>query len=107
MVMYPDKKYTRKISISILKYNTLYTRPTLHCSIHSVTPLLIGMDYLYKGGEYCYSLAMHGFCSNKALYTASLSFTMFIGTVAAARQVLQNRVCPSFPFSSVFLELDH
>ena len=32
----PDKTYTRKISISILKYSTLYNRPTLHCSIHSV-----------------------------------------------------------------------
>ena len=36
--MYPDKTYTRKISISILIYSTLYTRPTLHCSINNVNP---------------------------------------------------------------------
>ena len=56
----------------------------------------------YKGGEYCFSLVMHGFCSNKALYLASFSFTMFIGPAAAAGQVIQNKGCPSFPFSSVF-----
>ena len=38
IVMYPDETYTRKISISILKCSTFYTRPTLHYNIHSVNP---------------------------------------------------------------------
>ena len=46
---------------------------------------------------------MHGFCSNKVLYSASLSSTMFIGPVAVAQWVLQKRVCPSFPLSGCFL----
>ena len=33
IVIYPDKTYTRKMSISILKYSTLYTRPTLYAII--------------------------------------------------------------------------
>ena len=46
---------------------------------------------------------MYGFCSNVALYLASLSFTMFIGSAAVPRRFLQNRVCPSFPLSDRFL----
>ena len=46
---------------------------------------------------------MHGFCSNKTLFSASFSFTMFIGLAAVARRVLQNRVCPSFPLPGCFL----
>ena len=46
---------------------------------------------------------MYGFCSNKDLYLASLSFTMFIGPVAVARWFLQKRVCPSFHLSGYFL----
>ena len=66
------------------------------------------MGYLWKGGEHSFPLVMSGFCNNKALYSASLSFTMFTGPVAAVRRVLRNRVCPSFPLSlGVFLELDH
>ena len=38
--MYPDKTCTRKISISILRYSPLYTRPALYCSIYSVNPPL-------------------------------------------------------------------
>ena len=49
-----------------------------------------------------FSLLMYGFCNNKALYSAGLSFTMFTGTAAAARLVLQNKVCPSFPLSGCF-----
>ena len=33
---------------------------------------------------------MYGFCSSKALYSASLLFTMFIGPAAVARWVLQS-----------------
>ena len=51
--MYPDKTFTWKISISIQKYSTLYTRPALYYSIYSVTPfpsppapLVIGMVYI-------------------------------------------------------------
>ena len=100
--MYPDKTYTRKISISILKYSTLYTWPPLHCSNYSVnTPhpeLLIEMVSLVM-----LSLVMHGFCSNKVLYSANLSSTMFIGPVAVVQWVLHKRVCPSFPLSGCFL----
>ena len=46
---------------------------------------------------------MYGFCSNKALYSASLSFTMFSGPAAVAQRVLQKRVCPSFLLSGYFL----
>ena len=38
IVMYSVKAHTRKISISILKYSILYTRPTFHCNIDSVKP---------------------------------------------------------------------
>ena len=31
-----------------------------------------------KKGEQCFPLVMHGFCSNDAIYSASLSFTLFI-----------------------------
>ena len=37
------------------------------------------------------------------LYSASLSFKMFIGPAAAARWALQNRVSPSFSLSGCFL----
>ena len=33
---------------------------------------------LYKGSEHCFSLIMYRFCSNSALYSASLSFKIFI-----------------------------
>ena len=49
---------------------------------------------------------MYGYCSNKALYSASFSFTIFTGPAAVAWQVLQNRLCPSFPLPRCFLELD-
>ena len=104
--MYPDKTYTRKISISILKCSTLCTRPTLRCRIYSVNPPSAPFThrdglYLSKGGAVL-SLLMYGFCSNKALYSAILSFTMFIGPAAGARRVLQKRVCPSFLLSGQF-----
>ena len=31
-----------------------------------------------KGGKHCFSLVMYGFCSSNVLYSASLSFRMFI-----------------------------
>ena len=31
-----------------------------------------------KGGKHWFSLVMYGFCSSNALYSASLSFRMFI-----------------------------
>ena len=96
--MYPYKKYTRKITISILEYSTLCTRPTLHCSIHSVNPLSY-RDGLSKEKW----RALLSFNSNKALFSASLSFTMFIGPAAVAQQVLQKKICPSFPLSGCFL----
>ena len=49
IVMYPDKSYIRNISISILKYSTLYTRPTLHCSIYSVNTLTYGNRLSIEG----------------------------------------------------------
>ena len=49
---------------------------------------------------------MYGICSNKALYSASLSFPMFIGPVAAAQWVLQNRACLSLSLSGCVTELD-
>ena len=103
--MYPDKTYTRKISISILKYSTLYTRPTLHCSVYSVNPLplLIGWFLSKEGWRALHSLVMYGFCSNKVLYSASLSFTMFTGPAAIAQWVPQNRVFPFFLLSGYFL----
>ena len=103
--MYPDKTYTRKISISILKYSTSYTRPTLHCSICSVN---LPPPFLYSQGwfiskEGCRALlllVMYRFCSDMAPHLASFSFTMFIGPAAVARQVLQKgSVC----FSRYFL----
>ena len=30
------------------------------------------------GGKNCFSLMMYGFCSNNALYSTSISFTMFV-----------------------------
>ena len=90
--MYPDKRYV----FNILKYNTLYSRPTLHAVFKVWIPLLIEIGYLLNSGEHCFSLLMYGFCSNTVLYSAIHSFTMFIGQAAAPRQVLQIRVCRSF-----------
>ena len=103
--MSPDKTYTRKISISILKYSTLYTRPTLHCSIHSVNPPTYRDGLSAEGWRALLSLVMHGLCSNKYLYSASLSLTVFIGPTALAWPVLRS-VHPSLCLG-VFLELDH
>ena len=94
--MYPDKIYTRKITISISKYSMLYTRPTLHCIIHSVNPLT-DRDRLSIE-----ELRAPLFIS-KAPYSAILSFTIFIGPAAIVWRILQNGVCPSFP--PPFLEL--
>ena len=58
-----------------------------------------------EGWRELLSLVMYGFCSNKALYSASRSFTIFIGPAAVAQQVLQKRVCPSFALSGCFLEI--
>ena len=70
-----SKTYTKMISISILKYSTLYTRPTLHCSIYGVTPrppTLTHRDYLSKEGWRAQlSLIMYGFCSNKTIHSTS------------------------------------
>ena len=85
----------------------LYTLDLLCIVVFIVlTPLLIEMGYLQKGGEYCFLFIIYGFCSNKVLYSASLSFTIFIWPAVVALQVLQIRVSPSFPLG-VFLELDH
>ena len=46
---------------------------------------------------------MYRICINKALYSANLSFTMFIGPGAVTQGVLQNSVRPSFPLSGCFL----
>ena len=105
IVTYPDKTYTRRISISILQYRTLYTRPTSYCINRSVNALLLKMVYQQQGGEHCFSLKMYVFCSNKALYSVSLSFTTFIGPAAVTRQVLQKRFRPSFPLSRCFLRI--
>ena len=110
--MYPDKTYTRKISISILKYSTSYTRPTLHCSICSVN---LPPPFLYSQGwfiskEGCRALlllVMYEFCNSIALYLVGFSFTVFIGPAAVARRVLQKgSVYPSFSLG-IFLEMDH
>ena len=78
ILMYPDKTYTRKVSISILKYSTLYTRPTLHCSIHSVKPLTYKDGLSIEGCRILFFISNTWiFCSNKALYSASLSFTIY------------------------------
>ena len=88
---------TERYVFNILKYNTLYSRPTLHTVFKVWIPLLIEMSYLLNNGEHCFSLLMYGFCSNRVLYSAIHSFTMLIGQAAAPRQVLQIRVCRSFP----------
>ena len=113
--MYPDKTYTRKISSRILKYSTLYTRPTLHCIIDIVYPLRPPTPLVYSQGwfiskEGCralLSLVMYGFCSNKALYLASLSFTMFTRPAAVAWRVLQKGYAYHSFSPGIFLELDH
>ena len=95
----------RKVSISILKYITLYTRPALHCSIERDI-FAGGMGYLQKGGEHFFSLVMYGFYSSKAIYSASLSLTMFIGPVAAVWRVVKiGSVHPSLILVG-FLELN-
>ena len=105
IVMYSDNTHTRKVSISILKYITLYTRPALHCSIERDV-FAGGMGYLQKGGEHFFSLVMYGFYSSKAIYSASLSLTMFIGPVAAVWRVVKiGSVHPSLILVG-FLELN-
>ena len=101
--MYADKTYTRKISISILKYSTLYTRPTLHCSIYSVKSHLT-YTLLMRA---LLLLVMYGFFSNKALYSASFSFTVFIGSATVAQWFLLKESVHSSFFPGIFLELDH
>ena len=66
--------------------------------------LLTHSDGLSKEGwRALLSLVLYGFYSNKSLYSGSPLFTMFIGPAAVVRQVLQKRVCPSFPLSGCFL----
>ena len=117
--MYPDKTYTRKISSRILKYSTLYTRPTLHCIIDIVyplpplppppTPLVYSQEWFIskEGCRALLSLVMYGFCSNKALYLARLSFTMFTRPAAVAWWVLQKGSAYHSFSPGIFLELDH
>ena len=104
--MHSNKTYNGKINIIILKYSTLYKRTTMHCNIYSVkppSPSLTHKDDLSKGGRRApLSSAIHGFCSNKALYSASLSFTIFFGPVAITWWFLQKRVSPSFPLCGYF-----
>ena len=105
--MYPDKTYTRKGSISILRYSTLYTRPTLHCRIHSVNPVTYRGGFLQKDGKYFFLLVMYGFCSNKGLYLARISFKHLFGLRqqnGGPRKIgsVHPSLCPS-----VFLKLDH
>ena len=105
--MYPDKTYTRKISICILNYSTLYTRPNLHCSIYSVTPLnhKDGL-YLRMGGEHC----LHQRCMD---FVATRLFTRQVfrlQCLLGQRQYLdgfykKGSVHPSFS-PDIFLELD-
>ena len=100
--MCPDNTYIRKISISILKYSI--TQGLLCIAVFIVLTSLTYWDGLSKEEwRELLSLVMYGFCSNKALYSASLSFTMFIGPAAVARRVLQNRVCSYFPLCGCFL----
>ena len=96
----------------------LYTQDLLYLGLfilwlsplHSPTPppatpyLLTHSDGLSKEGwRALLSLVLYGFYSNKSLYSGSPLFTMFIGPAAVVRQVLQKRVCPSFPLSGCFL----
>ena len=37
-----------------------------------------GLSIEEEGLKHCFSLIMHGFCSSNVLYSASLSFRMFI-----------------------------
>ena len=66
-------------------------------------PLLIGWFLSKEGWRALLSLVMYGFCSNKVLYSASLSFTMFTGPAAIAQWVPQNRVFPFFLLSGYLL----
>ena len=87
IVMYPDKKYTRKISSNILK-SGLHTQDLL-----CIPPT--HRDGLSKEGwRALLSIVMYGFCSNKTLYSTSLSFTMFSLTGPTKKRL-------------PFLELDH
>ena len=96
----------------------LYTQDLLYLGLfilwlsplHPPTPppatqyLLTHSDGLSKEGwRALLSLVLYGFYSNKSLYSESPLFTMFIGPAAVVRQVLQKRVCPSFPLSGCFL----
>ena len=74
-----------------------------------MNPLTYKNGLLRKGGELCFSLVMHGFCSNKDLYSASLSFTMFVywasGSSSTGPTKQGHSIHPSI--RGVFLELDH
>ena len=48
---------------------------------------------------------MYGFCSNKALCWAGLSFKMFIWQPTVVGRALQNKVCPSFCLPGCFLRI--
>ena len=50
---------------------------------------------------------MFSFVVIRALYPATISFTMFIEPVAMARWVLQYKVCPFLPLFRLLFELDH
>ena len=90
--MYLDKTYTGNTSINILKYSTLHTLYYLLCIAAFIiwVPLTYRDGLSIEGWRALLSLVMHGFCSNKALYSASLSYTMFLGAAAIAWRVLQN-----------------
>ena len=83
------------------KYKTYFA-----FSIHSNTlfPLTDRDGLSIEGWRALLSLVMYGICSNKALYSASFSFTMFIGPAAVAQQVLQNRACLSLTLSECLLK---
>ena len=49
---------------------------------------------------------MYGFWSNKAFYSESLLFAMFIVPAVVPGWVLQNGFCPSFPVSGCFLGIE-
>ena len=57
--------------------------------------------------EHCFLLVMYGFCSNKALYSAILLFTLFIVPAAVVRQVIKIWFVHPFICPGIFLELDH
>ena len=76
ILMYPDKTYQYQ-----------------HSKIHPSPSSFTHRDGLYiRRGGALLLLVMYRFCRNNALYSASLSFTVFTGPAAVARQVLQKRV---------------